>query len=198
MNYLFVRSHPYDGSWNVAAIKAMEEECKRKGYEVRETDLIADGFDPVMRVEDIDAWRRHTYADPMVKGYQEDVAWADVLVFVFPIWWGTMPAILKGYIDKVFLNEFAFVPSADGSMNGLLTDKKAIVVCTMQYPYEAWKKDGRFRDPVDSLVINLLCGDCGIECIGYKTFHQMSTTVKEHSGREITAKYIEECVQMIP
>lgn len=57
---------------------------------------------------------------------QEHLLWAENILFIFPTWWGGMPAILKGYIDRVFTNGFAFESQAAGS-KGLLKNRKAMI-----------------------------------------------------------------------
>lgn len=60
-----------------------------------------DGFDPVMHQADLAAWRKKEVIDPLVKDYQERILACDELVFIFPIWWEVMPAMTKGFFDKV-------------------------------------------------------------------------------------------------
>ncbi|WP_268913598.1 NAD(P)H-dependent oxidoreductase [Lentilactobacillus sp. SPB1-3] len=64
-------------------------------------DLHADNFDPVMHEADLSTWRRRQPINEQVANYQERLLAADEIFFVFPIWWESMPAMTKGFIDKV-------------------------------------------------------------------------------------------------
>lgn len=74
-----------------------------------------------------------------VKKYQEMIMWAEHLTVVYPMWWGQMPAILKGFIDRVFSNGFAYKVTASGS-EGLLQDKTAHIFINTNTPSEIYKE----------------------------------------------------------
>ena len=101
-------AHPWHGSFN----KAILDSVTKKFEEMKESytiiDLHKDNFDPVMREEDLKLYSEGKFNDPLVGKYQEILKKSDGLVFIFPIWWSTMPAILKGFLDKVFLLNFAY------------------------------------------------------------------------------------------
>ncbi len=97
------------------ALSTLEEQRA----EWRMHDLLADGFDPVLRLEQD---QRHAPAlssaeDPLVARYQQDVQWAQAYVVIHPIWWFAPPAILKGWVDRVLVDGVALAheirPSAD-------------------------------------------------------------------------------------
>lgn len=69
---------------------------------------------------------------------------SDIIWIVFPIWWTSMPAILKGYIDRVFLSGFAYQMEGDNP-KGLLTDKKVIILNSMGMSHEDYKNTGIYR-----------------------------------------------------
>jgi putative NADPH-quinone reductase len=73
------------------------------GYRI--IDLYGDNFDPAMPTEE---WADHTKIDGKVAGYQRAIREADRLIFIYPVWWYTYPAILKGFFDRVFTQDFAF------------------------------------------------------------------------------------------
>jgi putative NADPH-quinone reductase len=96
--------------------------------EIRVSDL---RFDPVLHTG-----YRHTQTmeEDLVRS-QKLIRWADHVVFVYPTWWGTMPALLKGFIDRVFLPGFAF-KYRDNSVlwDKLLTGRSARLIVTMDAP----------------------------------------------------------------
>jgi putative NADPH-quinone reductase len=165
VNYLLIESHPYEGSFNAGAAKLIKDTAIQKGHTVNSINLIDDRFNPVMYANDLLLWSRGQFADPLVKKYQDEIAKADVLVFPFPIWWGTMPAVLKGFCDKVLLHGWAYEYGEQGELVGMLTDKKAIVITTMQTSSSVFET--YFNNPVDGGFIKDTLQTCGIEVIKY-------------------------------
>ena len=122
MKTLVIYAHPYEKSFCAAVLKeclaALED-----GDDV--IDLYGDGFDPVMSREDLGLYNRGGYTDPLVKEYQQKIAAAGRLVFIFPIWWYDAPAILRGFFDKVMLKDFAFDDS--NGFDGLLNHEAILI-----------------------------------------------------------------------
>lgn len=104
-----------------------------RGVECRLHDLLADGFDPVLRLgadqesaEAVDPER-----DPLVAGYQADVLWASRLVIIHPVWWFAPPAILKGWVDRVLAGGVALDHGTEPP-RGLLAGRRALVLQTLK------------------------------------------------------------------
>jgi NAD(P)H dehydrogenase (quinone) len=132
---LIVYAHPNPKSFNHAIVETATAALQAAGHEVRMRDLYALNFNPVLSGEDFVALKAGgPRAD--VKVEQDHVTWADNVVFVYPMWWGERPAILKGYIDRVFSSGFAYSYGPDGAQ-GLLGPRKAAVIQTVGGP-EAW------------------------------------------------------------
>jgi NAD(P)H dehydrogenase (quinone) len=96
------------------------------------------------------------------------VSWAEGLVFVYPVWWFGLPAALKGWIDRVFLQGFAFAFTAEGP-KGLLRHKKALVLNTTGGPeenYDAAKAKEIYIRPMTDGTLRF----CGIPDVQHKTF----------------------------
>ena len=102
------------------------------GCTCRIHDLLADGFDPVLRLAPGEHHARAVTReqDPLLARYQEDVAWAEAYVFVHPVWWFAPPAILKGWVDRVLAEGVALV-HGDEPPRGLLRGRRALVVQTL-------------------------------------------------------------------
>ncbi|WP_334151099.1 NAD(P)H-dependent oxidoreductase [Microbacterium sp.] len=111
MRVLIVFDHPYtraasenvphNRSFAAASAASVELGLARAGHEVDLIDLHADGFDPVMSAADLAAWRMKSVLDPQVLDYQRRLFAADHVVFLFPVWWEAMPAMTKGFFDRV-------------------------------------------------------------------------------------------------
>lgn len=108
MRVMLVIDHPWGKSYNHQMLAAAMRGLEVAGHKADVVDLHADGFDPVMHVEDLELYRYGGYRDPRVKEYQKRLAAAEHLALIFPVWWEVMPAMLKGFFDKVFLPGFAF------------------------------------------------------------------------------------------
>lgn len=111
MRVLIVFDHPYtraasentphNRSFAAALAAAIERGLARSCHDVDVIDLHADGFNPVMSAADLSAWRMKSVLDPQVHDYQRRLFAAEHVVFVFPIWWEAMPAMTKGFFDRV-------------------------------------------------------------------------------------------------
>lgn len=101
MNVAIVFNHPWEGSYCNALLQAATRGLQQAGHQVDLIHLDAERFDPVMTAADLKAFRARAPVDPKVLAYTQRLARADHLVFIFPIWWELMPALTKGFIDRV-------------------------------------------------------------------------------------------------
>jgi len=126
MKNLIVYAHPNSGSLNHFFKQTVLEILQEFGEEIAVRDLNEINFNPVLSLEDMNGQRMGTVADD-VKTEQDFITWADRIIFIYPIWWTGMPAIMKGYIDRVFSYGFAYRYD-QGIQKGLLTGKKTIII----------------------------------------------------------------------
>lgn len=132
MRILAVIDHPWTGSFNHAVFAAVIREARAGGHEVDGLDLHREGFNPVMTVEELAVYSRGRYLDPKVGEYQKRIERAEYLFLIFPVWWETMPALLKGFFDKVFLPDWAFAEADASPKLGHI--RGATVITTMGAP----------------------------------------------------------------
>ena len=124
-------NEPHRRSFSAALLRAALDGITRAGGTSDVIDLVTDGFDPVMRAEDLADWRRGGSTDPQVLDYQRRLASADHLVLVFPTWWMSMPAGTKGFLDKVLAKGVAFdEPRPGGALVRRLTRLRGVTVLT--------------------------------------------------------------------
>jgi len=126
MKNLIVYAHPNSGSLNHFFKQTVLEILQEFGEEIAVRDLNEINFNPVLSLDDMNGQRMGTVADD-VKTEQDFITWADRIIFIYPIWWTGMPAIMKGYIDRVFSYGFAYRYD-QGVQKGLLTGKKTIII----------------------------------------------------------------------
>jgi putative NADPH-quinone reductase len=128
---LMIIGHPYKNSFCHALAENYLKGAKNTGAEVNCIDLAEIQFDPILR---FGYNKRMTWEPDLVEAWQK-IEWSDHLVFVFPLWWGTMPAILKGFFDRVFLPGKAFSYRKDSVWwDKHLKGKSARVIVTMDQP----------------------------------------------------------------
>ncbi|AOZ68261.1 NAD(P)H dehydrogenase [Rhodobacter xanthinilyticus] len=109
MRALVVYCHPQEGSFNASIRDLVLEKLRRAGAEVRLLDLYARGFSPVLSPPE---WQGYLDCPGNIAPVDEDVAairWCDTLIFVYPTWWYGLPAMLKGWLDRVLLPDVAFL-----------------------------------------------------------------------------------------
>jgi len=167
MKALIVYTHPSAQSFNSALLKTTVDTLQKRGAEVRVKDLYAEGFNPVLTSTDFEQLSKKQIPADIAKE-QQDVAWADHLVFIYPVWWWSWPALLKGWIDRVLLSGFAFRMSPDG-VEGLLKHKKALVILTAGNPEETMRNQNAL-DPIERPMVDGTLRFCGIKNITVKTF----------------------------
>jgi len=132
---LLVLGHGRTESLGHHLARVARAELEGRGATCRVHDLLADGFDPVLRLrtEQSSAEEVDATAEPLVARYQDDVRWADAYLIVHPVWWFAPPALLKGWVDRVLADGVA-VDHREEPPRGLLTGRRALVVQTFKAP----------------------------------------------------------------
>jgi len=108
MRVLVVFAHPLEDSYGAALRDAVTQSLKEGGHTVDPSDLYREGFDPVLSVRERQVYRDTASNTENVTEHVHRLQRAEGVVFVFPSWWYGMPAILKGYFDRVWLPGVAF------------------------------------------------------------------------------------------
>jgi NAD(P)H dehydrogenase (quinone) len=159
MKALIVFAHPEQRSFNGQLKDTIQQSLEQRGATVEVSDLYAMGFDPVESaayfprrkradVFDVQIEQRHAYekgtTSPDVKGEIEKLLNADLVVFQFPIWWFSMPAILKGWLDRVFV--YGLFTSRQRYDRGFFSGRRAIVSVTAGGPEPTFSHSGRNGD----------------------------------------------------
>lgn len=94
-------NEPHNRSFSAAVCKKVRETIESIGGQIDLIDLRADNFNPVMSKNDLVAWRTKPFVDKQTDDYFQRLLIADKIIFIFPIWWESMPASTKGFLDKV-------------------------------------------------------------------------------------------------
>lgn len=157
MNVLVVLGHQNPGSFCHAIARAATEELQTLGHAVVYHDLYAERFDPLLAHVEIP---KDAPLEPVVRKHCQEVAAAHGYVIVHPNWWAMPPAMLKGWIDRVFRQGLTYEFAA-GGVNGLLKGRRAVVITTSNTPRDV--ELAVFGDPLENLWKTCIFGFCGVE-----------------------------------
>ncbi len=166
---LVLLAHPSADSFNAAMADRYASAARTAGADVKILKLGELEFDPILRL----GYRGNQELEPDLQAARQHIEWAEHLVVFTPVWWGTMPAILKGFIDRVFLPGWAFEYS-DKLPVKLLKGRTAQVVATMDSP-------GIWYRVVYRSSMHRTLGTATLRFIGFKTKFRMLYSVRESS-----------------
>lgn len=127
MRVLVIFCHPSPGSFNAALHQRVLEALRARGHEVDDCDLYAEGFDPVLRADHLATYHDVPANRAPVQRYVERLQRAEALVFVFPVWNFGLPAMLKGFFDRVLLPGVSFDMSDPRRIRPGLTHLRQVV-----------------------------------------------------------------------
>ena len=168
-----------------------------QGHEVKVSDLYAQKWKAALDTDDApvqqEPGRSHIAYDlalSLEKGKlpadivaeQEKVKWADHVIFQFPLWWYAMPAIMKGWLDRVFTYGFSFEMLPDGGIGGLLQGKKASIIVTAGGSEEQYKSNVSIEDLMHPL--HTLLKYCGMEPLSTLSFYDAISKSNEEYEKE--------------
>lgn len=160
--FLVVLVHPVAESFVAALATQTVSSLQSSGHEVCLVNLYADEFDPTLSREE---WcdRANARQWTSINAHTASLRWADGLVFVYPTWFGGVPAMLKGWFDRVWGEGIAYTVPADGSrVRGLLTNIRSIDVVTSHGSGKVM--NSLQGEPGKRLVLRGMRSMCGLRC----------------------------------
>jgi 1,4-dihydroxy-2-naphthoate polyprenyltransferase len=159
LKVLVVVGHPRRASLTGALAAAYAAGARRAGAVVEVLELAGLEFDPNVQTR--------VFADQSVEADLRRaaalIAWADHLAFVYPTWWGTMPALLKGFLDRVLAPGFAFAETGGSGYLPLLTGRTAELLTTTDTPGWVWR--WLYGAPGDKAMARAILGFCGMRVV---------------------------------
>jgi putative NADPH-quinone reductase len=180
MKVLIVFDHPYGlassenvlhkRSFTAAVAAAAIRGFSQAGHEVDVIDLHADGFNPVMTAADLAAWRKKTVAEGTSRNYQQRLLAADHVVFAFPIWWESMPAMTKGFLDKVMTKGVVYHETKPGRPfeNGLKNLRGVTLMTVMATPRFLYR--WLFGNPITKIIFRGTFRKIGVKNLQWMNF----------------------------
>jgi putative NADPH-quinone reductase len=173
MNVLLLIGHQRQGSFCHAIAQAAREQLLSDTHQVIYHDLYAEQFDPILTHEEIG---KDAALDPIVRRHIAEATAADGYVVVHPNWWGQPPAILKGWIDRVLRQGYAYEFGPEGVIR-MLRGKRAVVLTTSNTPREEELR--LFGDPLENLWKTCIFGFCGVEDFLRRNFEPIVLSTPE-------------------
>ena len=189
MKVLAVIAHQRKRSYCHAIFETAVTELQHNGHEVIRHDLYEENFDPILPDSEI---LKGSERSPVVRRHCEELTAVDGYVVVHPNWWAQPPAILKGWIDRVFCQGVAYEFAADGQIVGHLAGKTAVVITTSNTPRDVELE--LFGDPLENLWKTCIFGFCGVENFYRRNFESivMSTPEERQAWLEETRQIMAE------
>jgi len=186
MKHLIVVAHPVFDSFTMGVARAYATELEALGHSQITFDLYRRGFDPVLAARELPATGSEQAAGADVEQAQEAIRDADVLTAIYPLWWLSMPAIMKGYVDRVFARGFAY-EAHEGVVRGLLSGKRAVLVTVSGAPLPLLVKSGGWN-AVQMLQDTHVFRSVGFELLEHLHFDQIvpglsKTVIEKHLER---------------
>ena len=131
MKTLVVYVHPVEGSFTSSVRDAIIQHLPSQHHEVRLRDLYAENFDPFLSSTERALHHTSPTTRPELAQDVEDLRWCEAIVFVYPTWWSGLPAMLKGWIDRTWMNEVAWsLPVGANTIRPRLSNIRRLVAVT--------------------------------------------------------------------
>lgn len=186
MKHLLVVAHPVEGSFTMGLAHAYAAELESIGHSQRTYDLYRMGFNPVLSAQELAQVSADHPASADVAQARRDILSADALTVIYPLWWLSMPAMLKGYIDRGFARGFAY-EAQNGIVRGLLSGKKTVLVTISGAPLSQLIRSGDWKPVQDLQDIHIL-RNAGFELLEHVHFdnvvpHLSVAIVEQHMAR---------------
>ncbi|MBA4851761.1 NAD(P)H-dependent oxidoreductase [Emticicia sp. BO119] len=181
---LLIQGHPDSESFNSALFDAYKKGLTQSGADVKEIIINELSFDPNLHF----GYRKRTELEPDLVDSIEKIKWAEHLVFFYPVWWGSVPALLKGFLDRVFLPGLAFKKRENSLWwDKLLTGKTGHLISTLDQP--AWFYWFYNRRPTYYAMKQMTLEFCGVKPVRTTTIGPLR--LSKDSYRENWLKKVE-------
>lgn len=176
MRTLIILGHPDKKSLCAALADNYEKGALEKGGDIARINLYDLSFNLNLKT----GYRLTQNLEPDLQEAQRLIRWATHLVFIYPVWWGGMPAILKGFLDRTFLPGFAFKEREHSSgWDKLLAGKTARLIVTSDAP--VWSLYLNYFHPAVNMMKKSVLEYCGVSPVNVTSFDSL----KEASEKRI-------------
>jgi len=161
---LIINGHPDKESFSFALAAAYKKGVLKSNAEIKEINIRELNFNPNLQY----GYRKRTELEPDLLDAQEKLKWAEHLVWVYPVWWSSVPAIMKGFLDRVLLPGFAFKKRENSLFSDkCLKGKTARIISTLDQP--AWYYKWIYKSPSHNAIKKGTLHFIGVRKVGITT-----------------------------
>ena len=171
---LIINGHPLKASFNFAIVKAYEKGAKTNNVEIRHLVIAELNFN-----QSFEGFGKQAKLEPDIAKAQELISWSDHIVWIYPTWWATMPAMMKSFIEHTFLPGFAFKYKKSKKIlkwDKYLEGKSTSLISTMDSP--PWYYKLFVGDPGYKTMKNIM-NFCGIKPVSRTYFGSVKVSSEE-------------------
>lgn len=183
MRVLVVYCHPCAESFNAAIRDTVLSTLEKAGHEIRMIDLYAQGFEPAMSAEERRGYHERDSNVIPVAEHVDAINWCQMIVFVYPTWWFGLPAMLKGWFDRVWVPHVTFeMPTESTGMKPNMQHIKKIAVVTTCGA--TWLVSKLMGEPGRKTILRGMRALCAPNCRTlYLAHYKMDTSTPETRNR---------------
>ena len=181
---LIILGHPSNESFSASLAEKYCDGSKDSGNEIRKINVSELDFAPFLE----NGYSKEQRIEPDILKAQEDIKWSDHLVFVYPTWWATPPALLKAFIERTLLPDFAFKYKKSKKIvawDKFLNNKSARIISTMDSP--PWYYKWMIGDPGYKMMKDIL-NFCGIKPVSRTYFGSVKM-----SSEQVRKNWLKKC-----
>jgi NAD(P)H dehydrogenase (quinone) len=184
MKHAVVVAHPNLESLTLGCAGAYREAAEAAGHEVIVRDLYRMGFDPCLKPSEVPGPKGYAAA-PDVAAERKLLVDVDVFALVYPLWFNAPPAILKGYVDRVFSMGFGYGPAFGGTEPKLVG--KRLISVTFSGAPDHWIRDTGGLDALLTVFDRHLASMCGLQLLDHLHFGGIVAGIRPEAAEEILA-----------
>ncbi len=178
-NALIVTAHPVENSLSHSLAARIAARLREQGTQVEIADLHAEAFTPAMLRPDLALYHGDASAPPAdIQREQQRVERADMLVFVFPVYWWSVPGLLKGWFDRVLTLNWAYKVAEDGRIVGNLRKVPVRLIATAGSDVAGFDKHG-YSTAIRTQLVEGVFGFCGLKDVTLDILYQADTASSE-------------------
>jgi putative NADPH-quinone reductase len=178
MKIFLLLAHPNKDSFNGAIADTYEKTALEKGHEVRRLNLGEMQFDPILW----GGYKGEQKLEPDLLKAREHIGWCEHWVIVYPVWWGSLPGLFKGFLDRALLPGYAFKYHKDGPMwDKLLKGRSAHILRTSDGPW--WWLWAVYRNSDVNTLKQATLKFCGINPVKVTSIGQLRNSKSEYRER---------------
>ncbi|MDP1632761.1 MAG: NAD(P)H-dependent oxidoreductase [Caulobacter sp.] len=182
MKHAVILAHPNVDSFNAAIARACVETLTEMGHDAALHDLYAMDFDPRLRASELPGPKGFTAAGDVVIE-RDRLADVDSFIFVYPFWFNAPPAILKGYVDRVFSMGFGYAPGVGGTKT--LLDGRSLMSFTTSGAPDHWVNSTGAMQALTAVFDHHLAGVTGLTVFDHKHFGGIHSSLTKIAANDI-------------